>query len=117
MEGKNSGKYSFYRQIKKNNQNPGSIRSKFPKSTNGGRTLSALSGILETGEGILRDFINATLGLSELGELSDQTPESLMRMLGPKGNPTAKNLLDTIVKSFKNEKGFFSKSRQCIQLD
>jgi len=55
-----------------------------------------LMGDLDTGKAILRDLINATLGFSELAELSDKTPESLMRMLGPKGNPRAKNLLDII---------------------
>jgi putative addiction module killer protein len=55
-----------------------------------------LIGDLDTGKALLRDFINATLGFPELAELSDKTPESLMRMLGPKGNPRAKNLLEII---------------------
>lgn len=55
-----------------------------------------LTGDLDTGKAILRDYINATLGFPELAELSKKTPESLMRMLGPKGNPRAKNLLDII---------------------
>lgn len=55
-----------------------------------------LLGDLDTAKAILRDFINATLGFSELAELSDKSPESLMRMLGPKGNPRAKNLLNII---------------------
>ena len=55
-----------------------------------------LIGDLDTGKAILRDFINATLGFSGLAELSDKTPESLMRMLGPRGNPRAKNLLKII---------------------
>ncbi len=43
-------------------------------------------------------------GFSELADLSAKTPESLMRMLGPKGNPRAKNLLD-IIQVFQEQEG------------
>jgi hypothetical protein len=55
-----------------------------------------LSGDLETGKAILRDYINATIGFEKLGELTHKPPKSLMRMLGPRGNPQARNLFEVI---------------------
>jgi hypothetical protein len=40
----------------------------------------------------LRDYVNATIGFEALGDLTDKSPKSLMRMFGPKGNPQARNL-------------------------
>ncbi|MCY3873313.1 MAG: transcriptional regulator [Rhodobacteraceae bacterium] len=51
-----------------------------------------LSGDVETGKSVLRDYINATIGFQELGVLTDKPSKSLMRMLGPKGNPQVRNL-------------------------
>lgn len=51
-----------------------------------------LSDDLDTGKAILRDYVNATIGFERLGELTGQSPKSLMRMLGPSGNPQAKNV-------------------------
>jgi hypothetical protein len=56
-----------------------------------------LAGDLDTGKSILRDFINATMGFERLSQLTHKSTKSLMRMLGPKGNPRARNLLDVIV--------------------
>ncbi|WP_420626678.1 transcriptional regulator [Candidatus Poriferisodalis sp.] len=55
-----------------------------------------LAGDIDTGKTILRDYINATIGFAELGELTKKQPKSLMRMLGPQGNPHARNLFDVI---------------------
>lgn len=55
-----------------------------------------LEGDLDTGKAILRDYINATIGFDELSDLTDRPTKSLMRMMGPAGNPTARNLLDVI---------------------
>ena len=41
---------------------------------------------------VLRDFINATVGFTKLGQAMHRSPKSRMRMLGPTGNPHAKNL-------------------------
>jgi hypothetical protein len=49
-----------------------------------------LSGDVDTGKAILRDYINATIGFEELGGLTDKSPKSLMRMFGPRGNPQAR---------------------------
>ena len=62
-----------------------------------------LTGELDTGKAILRDFINATIGFDTLGSLTDKSPKSLMRMLGPKGNPQARNLLEIISYLQKSE--------------
>jgi len=51
-----------------------------------------LSGDVETGKIIVRDFINATVGFSKLGGVSKRSAKSLLRMLGPGGNPQARNL-------------------------
>ncbi len=57
-----------------------------------------LAGELETGKAILRDYINATVGFEKLAKETGTPPKSLMRMLGPKGNPRASNLLGVISK-------------------
>ena len=57
-----------------------------------------LDGDLDTGKSVLRDYINATVGFEELGALIGKSPKSLMRMLGPSGNPRANNLLGIIAK-------------------
>ena len=55
-----------------------------------------LAGDVETGKSVLRDYINATVGFRELGGLTEKSPKSLMRMLGPHGNPQARNLFEII---------------------
>ena len=45
---------------------------------------------------MLRDYINATIGFRKLGGLTDKSPKSLMRMLGPHGNPQARYLFEII---------------------
>ena len=57
-----------------------------------------ISGDLETGKAVLRDYVNATIGFDGLARLTGKSPKSLMRMLGclPDGNPQASNLLDVI---------------------
>ncbi len=55
-----------------------------------------LAGDVEVGKSVLRDYVNATIGFRELGGLTDKSPKSLMRMLGPQGNPQARNLFEII---------------------
>ena len=55
-----------------------------------------LSGDVETGKIILRDFINATVGFTKLGDDTHRSAKSLMRMLGPRGNPQARNLFEIV---------------------
>src|SRR5579863_2343903 len=53
-----------------------------------------LAGDVEAGKIILRDFINATVGFTKLGNATNRSTKSLMRMLGPRGNPQARNLFE-----------------------
>ena len=55
-----------------------------------------LAGDLETGKAVLRDYINATIGFEKLARETGTPSKSLMRMLGPKGNPRASNLLSVL---------------------
>src|SRR5271156_6044263 len=55
-----------------------------------------LSGDTGTGKTILRDYINATVGFAELAEATRIPSKSLMRMLGPAGNPRADNLFEVV---------------------
>jgi len=57
-----------------------------------------LAGDLETGKAVLRDYINATVGFEKLARATGTPAKSLMRMLGPKGNPRASNLLAVLGK-------------------
>ena len=47
---------------------------------------SMLAGDIVTGKALLRDYINATVGFQRLGDDTQKSPKSLMRMLG-EGNP------------------------------
>lgn len=55
-----------------------------------------LAGDVATGKAILRDYINAAVGFGKLAEDTKIPAKSLMRMLGPKGNPRADNLFQII---------------------
>lgn len=55
-----------------------------------------LTGDLDTGKVVIRDYINATLGFEQLGLLTQRQPKALMRMFGPGGNPQARNLFQVI---------------------
>jgi len=63
-----------------------------------------LSGDIETGKAILRDYINATVGFGPLGKALDIDPKSLMRMLGPSGNPKTDNFVE-IIKYLQKKEG------------
>ena len=58
---------------------------------------------LDTGKAILRDYINATIGFEELSRRTKRPAKSLMRMLGPSGNPQARNLFEVIQHLQKEE--------------
>jgi hypothetical protein len=45
-----------------------------------------LSGDVDTGKAILRDYIKATVGFEQLGAETGTSPKSLIRMFGPTGN-------------------------------
>lgn len=55
-----------------------------------------LEGDIASGRAVLRDYINATIGFEALAAATHTPAKSLMRMFGPKGNPTAANLFTVI---------------------
>ena len=57
---------------------------------------SMLAGDVTTAKTILRDYINATVGFTELAQATRIPSKSLMRMLGPSGNPRADNLFEVV---------------------
>ncbi len=55
-----------------------------------------IAGDVDTGKTVLRDYINGTIGFDELSGRTHTPKQSLMRMLGPKGNPQARNLFEVL---------------------
>jgi DNA-binding phage protein len=55
-----------------------------------------IAGDVDTAKTILRDYINATVGFTDLAEATHIPSKSLMRMLGPAGNPRADNLFEIV---------------------
>jgi len=55
-----------------------------------------LSGDVELGKSILRDYIKATVGFEQLGAETGSSAKSLIRMFGPRGNPQSRNLFAVI---------------------
>jgi hypothetical protein len=49
-----------------------------------------------TGRAILRNYINATVGFRGLQDATAIPANSLMRMFGPNGDPSAKNLFGVL---------------------
>ena len=68
----------------------------FREALLGEAVSSFLSGDMETGKSILRDFINATIGFEELAREIDKPSKSLHRMLSPIGNPTTKTFFELL---------------------
>jgi DNA-binding phage protein len=62
-----------------------------------------MEGDIETGKAVLRRYINGTIGFPRLAEAMNRSPKSLMRMLGPDGNPQAKNLFEIVALLQKSE--------------
>jgi len=65
---------------------------------------SFIAGDVETGKTVLRDYIHATVGFNDLAGGTHHSPKSLMRMLGPTGNPQARNLFDIVQSLQRKEK-------------
>ncbi len=55
-----------------------------------------LSGDLNAGKAMLRDYINATITFQSLAKKLKKSSKSIHRMLGPSGNPRAENFLEII---------------------
>jgi len=66
-----------------------------------------LTGDVDTGKAILRDYIKATVGFEKLGAATGTPAKSLIRMLGPRGNPQARNLFEIVEYLQRREKVHF----------
>jgi DNA-binding phage protein len=69
-----------------------------------------LGGDIDDGRIALRSYINATIGFERLSKVLGRPQKSLMRMLGPNGNPTAENLLG-VISALQAETGVHLKIR------
>jgi DNA-binding phage protein len=65
-----------------------------------------INGDLATGKAVLRDYVNATVGFQNLEKRTDIPAKSLMRMLGPNGNPSAANL-SSILSALQKREGVY----------
>lgn len=59
-------------------------------------TSAFLDGDIDTGKGLLRDYLNATGSLPHIAHALNKDDKSLRRMLGPKGNPNLKNFIELL---------------------
>lgn len=55
-----------------------------------------IGGDLDAGKAILRDYINATITFEGLAKKLKKSSKSIHRMLGPRGNPRAENIIEII---------------------
>jgi len=55
-----------------------------------------ITGDLNAGKVMLRDYINATITFQVLAKKLKKSSKSIHRMLGPGGNPRAENILEII---------------------
>ena len=62
-----------------------------------------INGDLATGKAVLRDYVNATVGFQHLEKRTHIPVKSLMRMLSPKGSPSAANLSSILTALQKSE--------------
>ena len=70
--------------------------SEFRHALLGEAVACMVAGDVETGKVVLREYVNGTIGFLKLGEALGRSPKSLMRMLGPTGNPQARNLFEMV---------------------
>jgi DNA-binding phage protein len=62
-----------------------------------GEVLGCMAaGDIETGKSVLRKYIEGTVGFETLGEALGRSPKSLMRMLGPTGNPHVRTFFEMV---------------------
>lgn len=59
-------------------------------------TNAFLEGDLDTGKRLLRNYLNATEALPSIAKELKQNEKSIRRMVGPRGNPTLRNLANLL---------------------
>ena len=62
-----------------------------------------VSGDLDESKAALRTYINSTTGYKHIAEVVGVHPKSLIRMLGPKGNPRASTFVSLLAQTLKLE--------------
>lgn len=77
---------------------------RFARALLGEAVQAMVSGEVETGKTLARDYINATLGFEALGERVGIPAKSLMRMFSESGNPQARNLF-AVLEALQREAG------------
>ncbi len=70
-----------------------------------------LQGDIDTGKSLLRDYLNATESTRTIADKIETNVKSLQRMVGPRGNPTTRNLF-LIFNACTSNEGI--KIRACI---
>ena len=83
---------SFNETVKADLQNSAAFRRAFLREAVG----CMVSGDVETGKSVLRQYINGTVGFIKLGSDLGKSPKVLMRMFSAAGNPQARNLFEII---------------------
>jgi len=73
---------------------------------------SLLAGDIATAKTMLRDYVDATIGFAKLSEATLIPSKSLMRMLGPAGNPRADDLFEVV--SFLQHREGFRFELRCV---
>ncbi len=68
----------------------------FRKSMLRGAVGCMLTGEIDLGRSMLRQYVNGTVGFIVLGKALGRSPKTLMQMLGPKGNPHIKNFFEIV---------------------
>jgi DNA-binding phage protein len=77
---------------------------RFARALLGEAVQAMVSGEVETGKALARDYINATLGFDALSERVGIPVKSLMRMFSESGNPQARNLF-AVLEALQREAG------------
>ncbi len=62
-----------------------------------------VSGDLDEGKATLRVYIKSTIGYKAMADLTGVHPKSLIRMLGPGGNPRAENIVALLEQALRIE--------------
>jgi len=75
-----------------------------------------LDGDLGEARTLLRDCINATIGFPRLSAVVHRPVKSLMRMVGPGGNPSAENL-SAVFRAVQNEAGVRARVEVDVESD
>jgi DNA-binding phage protein len=65
---------------------------------------SLLKGDVDAAKSAIRVYINATVGFDALAKRTGTPSKSLMRMFGPRGNPSARNL-STVLQQLQRNSG------------